>query len=83
MRVGNVDVIEIENLPALTPLDSSVEYATQLFPHLLTLLEGGVQKNSGWERAALTYFAHHEIPQLAIESGHELAELYRVNTKNF
>ena len=83
IRIGNVDVIEIENLPSLTPLDSSLEYANQLFPHLLELLEGQTQINSLWERAALTYFTHHDIPQLAMETGRELADIYVSEPRSF
>ena len=75
-RVGEVDVIEIENLPALTPLDSSVEYAGQLFPHLLELIAGELPPGSVWENALLTYCRHHDIPQLAMECGRELGELF-------
>ena len=75
VRVGSVDVIEIENLPALTPLDSSLEFSSQLFPHLLELIAGEVPPDSVWEKALLTYFEHHDIPQLALECGRELAEL--------
>ena len=76
VRVGGVDVIEIENLPALTPLDSSVEYASQLFPHLLELIAGELPPGSVWENALLTYCQHHDIPQLAMECGRELGELF-------
>ncbi len=76
VRVGDVDVIEIENLPALTPLDSSVEYAGQLFPHLLELIAGELPPGSVWENALLTYYRHHDIPQLAMECGRELGELF-------
>ncbi len=74
VRVGDVDVIEIENLPALTPLDSSVEYAGQLFPHLLELIGGNLAHGSAWEKTLLTYFQHHDIPDLAMECGRELGE---------
>ncbi len=76
VRVGGVDVIEIENLPALTPLDSSLEYADQLFPHLLELIAGELPPGSVWENALLTYCQHHDIPQLAMECGRELGELF-------
>ena len=76
VRVGDVDVIEIENLPALTPLDSSLEYSSQLFPHLLALMAGDVARDSVWEKALLTYFQHHDIPHLAMACGRELGELF-------
>ena len=78
VRVGGVDVIEIENPPALTPLDSSVEYAGQLFPHLLELLADELPAGSVWENALLTYCRHHDIPQLAMECGRELGELFSI-----
>lgn len=83
VRIGEVDVIEIENLPALTPLDSSIEYSSQLFPHLVSLIEGEVSPGSVWEKALLTYFEHHDIPQLALECGRELAELYLAGREAF
>ena len=76
VRVGGVDVIEIENLPALTPLDSSAEYAGQLFPHLFSLIQGDLARGSAWEKALLTYFQHHDIPDLATECGRELGEWF-------
>ena len=78
VRVGDVDVIEIENLPALTPLDSSTEYAGQLFPHLFGLIQGDCAHGSVWERALLTYYQHHDIPDLALECGRELGELFQM-----
>ena len=82
-RVGGIDVIEIENLPVLTPLDSSVEYASQFFPHLLALLNSSSQKHSVWEKAALKYFEHHDIPQIAAECGRELADIYLESPQDF
>ena len=76
VRVGDVDVIEIENLPALTPLDSSLEYSEQLFPHLRELIAGELPPGSVWEKTLLTYFQHHDIPQLAMECGRELGEQF-------
>ena len=83
VSVGLVDVIEIENLPALTPLDSSLEYSSQLFPHLLELIAGEVSPDSVWEKALLKYFEHHDIPQLALECGRELAELSVTKPETF
>ncbi len=77
VRVGGVDVIEIENLPALTPLDSSAEFAEQLFPYLFGLIEGGPARLRTWERALLTYLQHHDIPDLALECGRELGERFQ------
>ena len=76
VRVGDVDVIEIENLPALTPLDSSLEYSEKLFPHLRELIAGQLPPGSVWERTLLTYLQHYDIPQLAMECGWELGELF-------
>ncbi len=50
-----LDVMAIDNLPSLLPLESSQDYATQLLPSLLTLgdLEDGV-----WGRAFETFKKH-------------------------
>jgi len=42
-----VDVVSIDHLPSLVPLESSKEYATSLFPHLLTF-----PSTFPWENAA-------------------------------
>ncbi|MFW2587870.1 saccharopine dehydrogenase [Sagittula sp. SSi028] len=50
-----LDVMAIDNLPSLLPLESSLDFAQQLLPHLKTLdaVDAGV-----WGRAANT-FHHH------------------------
>lgn len=50
-----LDVMAIDNLPSLLPLESSEDFAGQLLPHLETLndLDGGV-----WGRAFDTYSQH-------------------------
>ncbi|GKY86801.1 saccharopine dehydrogenase [Sinisalibacter aestuarii] len=50
-----LDVMAIDNLPSLLPVESSEDYAAQLLPSLLTLdrLETGV-----WGRAKATFDAH-------------------------
>ncbi|MGK7654486.1 saccharopine dehydrogenase [Roseovarius sp. B08] len=50
-----LDVMAIDNLPSLLPLESSQDYASQLLPSLKTLdkLDGGV-----WARAEQTFRAH-------------------------
>jgi len=50
-----MDVMAIDNLPSLLPLESSQDYAAQLLPSLLTLdrLNAGV-----WARAEATYKSH-------------------------
>jgi saccharopine dehydrogenase (NAD+, L-lysine-forming) len=47
-----LDVMAIDNLPSLLPLESSQDFSAQLLPHLLTLtdIESGV-----WGRAAATF----------------------------
>ncbi|MCG7522678.1 saccharopine dehydrogenase [Ruegeria sp. Ofav3-42] len=52
-----MDVMAIDNLPSMLPVESSEDYAAQLLPTLLTLtdLDGGV-----WGRAAETYKTHIE-----------------------
>jgi saccharopine dehydrogenase (NAD+, L-lysine-forming) len=50
-----LDVMAIDNLPSLLPLESSLDYAAQLLPSLLTLdaLDAGV-----WGRAKATFDQH-------------------------
>ncbi|PYG29111.1 saccharopine dehydrogenase [Pelagimonas varians] len=50
-----LDVMAIDNLPSLLPLESSIDFAGQLLPHLETLddLDSGV-----WGRAFETYSQH-------------------------
>ena len=50
-----LDVMAIDNLPSLLPLESSEDFAAQLLPHLLTLsdLQSGV-----WGRARTLFDAH-------------------------
>ncbi|MEI4234348.1 saccharopine dehydrogenase [Roseovarius sp. D22-M7] len=50
-----MDVMAIDNLPSLLPVESSHDYADQLLPSLLTLdrLDAGV-----WARAAATFETH-------------------------
>ncbi|WP_425044463.1 saccharopine dehydrogenase [Primorskyibacter sp. S87] len=52
-----LDVMAIDNLPSMLPVESSEDYAAQLLPSLLTLtdLEQGV-----WGRAKATFDAHME-----------------------
>lgn len=52
-----MDVMAIDNLPSMLPVESSQDYAAQLLPSLLTLtdLDSGV-----WGRAAATYKTHIE-----------------------
>ncbi|WP_299951730.1 saccharopine dehydrogenase [uncultured Ruegeria sp.] len=52
-----MDVMAIDNLPSMLPVESSEDYAAQLLPSLLTLtdLDSGV-----WGRAAATYNTHIE-----------------------
>ncbi len=50
-----LDVMAIDNLPSLLPLESSEDFAAQLLPHLQTLnaIDDGV-----WGRAFATYLEH-------------------------
>lgn len=50
-----LDVMAIDNLPSMLPVESSQDYAAQLLPSLLTLdhLDAGV-----WGRAAITFAKH-------------------------
>ncbi|MEX0327412.1 MAG: saccharopine dehydrogenase [Ruegeria sp.] len=52
-----MDVMAIDNLPSMLPVESSEDYAAQLLPSLLTLTD----LNSGvWGRADATYKTHIE-----------------------
>lgn len=44
-----LDVTAIDNLPAILPVESSLDFATQLLPHLLTLMDPDADV---WGRAA-------------------------------
>lgn len=50
-----LDVMAIDNLPSLLPVESTDDFAAQLLPHLLTLdqIDAGV-----WGRAAQTFKVH-------------------------
>lgn len=50
-----MDVMAIDNLPSMLPVESSIDYAAQLLPSLLTLtnLDAGV-----WGRAKQTFLSH-------------------------
>lgn len=52
-----LDVMAIDNLPSMLPVESSIDYADQLLPSLLTLgdLQSGV-----WGRAEATFRKHME-----------------------
>ena len=50
-----LDVMAIDNLPSLLPLESSEDFAGQLFPHLLSLVQGG---SAVWTRAEALFRAH-------------------------
>ena len=49
-----LDVMAIDNLPALLPLESSEDFAGQLLPHLLTLKDGAPI----WTRAQALFAEH-------------------------
>jgi saccharopine dehydrogenase (NAD+, L-lysine-forming) len=50
-----LDVMAIDNLPSMLPLESSEDFAGQLLPHLLTLHE---LTNGVWGRAKATFDTH-------------------------
>ncbi len=50
-----LDVTAIDNLPSLLPVESSIDYAAQLLPTLLTL---GTLDQGVWARAYADYLAH-------------------------
>jgi saccharopine dehydrogenase (NAD+, L-lysine forming) len=54
-----LDVVAIDNLPSLLPIESSEDYAAQLLPSLLTLTELNTPESAGvWQRAE-TIFQQH------------------------
>lgn len=60
LRVANdppLDVMAIDNLPSLLPVESSEDYAAQLLPSLLALKD---LQNGVWGRAKLE-FDHHTV----------------------
>ncbi|GHF07751.1 saccharopine dehydrogenase [Aliiroseovarius zhejiangensis] len=50
-----LDVMAIDNLPSMLPLESSLDYAGQLLPSLLTLTD---LKTGVWARAEATFNTH-------------------------
>ena len=50
-----LDVTAIDNLPSLMPVESSIDYAGQLLPSLLTLTDLG---SGVWARAKADYDRH-------------------------
>ena len=52
-----LDVVAIDNLPSLLPLESSEDFAAQLLPHLLTLAS---DPDHIWARARKTFAQHTE-----------------------
>ena len=52
-----VDLVAIDHLPSFLPTESSADFAEQLFPHLLDLLQQG-PATGPWERAAALFLAH-------------------------
>ncbi len=54
-----LDVMAIDNLPSLLPVESSVDFAAQLLPHLLALGEPGA---GVWARAWAVFDRHLQGP---------------------
>ena len=50
-----LDVMAIDNLPSLLPVESSIDFAQQLLPSLLTLGDAGAQV---WRRAEAVFATH-------------------------
>ena len=50
-----LDVMAIDNLPSLLPVESSEDFALQILPHLLTLSAGA---NPVWARARALFQSH-------------------------
>ena len=53
VAAGRIDVMAIDNLPSLLPLEASEDFAGQMLPHLATLPDGAV-----WQRARAVFAAH-------------------------
>ncbi|MHA1540799.1 MAG: saccharopine dehydrogenase [Alphaproteobacteria bacterium] len=49
-----IDVMAIDHLPSFLPRESSIEFSTQLLPHIKNLLDGN-DENSVWKRAENLY----------------------------
>lgn len=54
-----LDVTAIDNLPSLLPLESSMDFAAQLLPTLMTLPD---PENGVWTRAAMDFIKHSKPP---------------------
>jgi len=58
-----LEVMAIDNLPSLLPLESSEDFSEQLFPFLLGLCGLGTQEDATvWERARQTFVLH--VPRI-------------------
>lgn len=55
-----LDVIAIDNLPSLLPVESSTAFSAALLPHLLTLDRPG--EDDVWQRALATFRSHVDDP---------------------
>lgn len=54
-----MDVMAIDNLPSMLPMESSEDYAEQLLPTLMTLDDMGDDLGAGvWQRAEADYITH-------------------------
>jgi len=49
-KIGDVDLIAIDNLPSYLPMNSSIHFSIQLITHLYELLNGNIQ-NTVWKNA--------------------------------
>jgi saccharopine dehydrogenase (NAD+, L-lysine-forming) len=74
IKIGGIDVIEVDILPAHVPMQSSIDFSEQLFPHLRDLLNGK-DPTGVWDRALVKFVAHSDIPSAAFEFGKELARV--------
>lgn len=52
-----LDIMAIDNLPALLPLESSLDFSAQLLPHLLAL-DAAAAPGGVWARARAVFDAH-------------------------
>ncbi len=66
----NLAVTAIDHLPSLLPKESSEDFSTQLFPHLLNYMEGKIQ-GTPWSRAlelfykkTFSYFPEEGVEEL-------------------
>lgn len=51
----HVDILAVDNLPSILPKESSMDFSSQLTPHLIELMDKGVQEDNVWGRSLATF----------------------------